>query len=266
MQIDLLPLALLLPQLWFDMNSLVTPMLGRTLTELCRWLGGHETPGDCSLRKGNIYMLMMSPPPLSCCIFFSRATSSQEESKVGKDLSFTWCLGGRGEQGTPAEGRFAAWIHLNICILECMQEPGAQAHLIKFWRYVWYKWYWGLSFNYVEMCEQDAKALRIKTKQFGFPAPMLTTPLNGRVSELFQLDTNAIVSFGGGRERKGSTCLLAGFSTGVRRQPFTWLPSLSELPYTLSGELFTKPVNSENCYACICPCSGGTMFTVQYWD
>lgn len=68
------------------------------------------------------------------------------------------------------------------------------------------------------MCEQDAKALRIKTMQFGFPAPMLTTPLNGRVSELFQLDTNAIVSFGGGRERKGSTCLLAGFSTGVRRQ------------------------------------------------
>lgn len=65
------------------------------------------------------------------------------------------------------------------------------------------------------MCEQDAKALRVKTMQFGFPAPMLTTPLNGRVSELFQLDTNAIVSFGGGRGRKGSTCLLAGFSTGV---------------------------------------------------
>lgn len=118
------------------------------------------------------------------------------------------------------------------------------------------------------MCEQDAKALRIKTMQFGFPAPMFTTPLNGRVSELFQLDTNAIVSFGGGRERKGSTCLLpgAGFSTGVRRQqPFTWLPVLSELPYALIGELFTKPVNSEkNGYVCVRPCSGGTMFTAQH--
>lgn len=52
--------------------------------------------------------------------------------------------------------------------------------------------------------------------QCGFSKQMLATPLNGRVSELFQLDTNAIVSFGGGRE-KGSTCLLTGFSTGVRR-------------------------------------------------
>lgn len=85
------------------------------------------------------------------------------------------------------------------------------------------------------MCKQDAKALRIETMQFGFPTQMLATPLNGRVSELFQLDTNAIVSFGGGRERNGSTC----FSTGVRRQPFTWLPALSELPYALNGELIT---------------------------
>lgn len=53
--------------------------------------------------------------------------------------------------------------------------------------------------------------------QCGFCTQMLATPLNGRVSERFQLDTNAIVSFGGGRERKGSTCLLTGFSTGVRR-------------------------------------------------
>lgn len=66
------------------------------------------------------------------------------------------------------------------------------------------------------MFKQNAKALRIKIIQFGFPTQMLATPLNGRVSELFQLDTNAIVSFGGGRERKGSTCLLTGFSTGVR--------------------------------------------------
>lgn len=66
--------------------------------------------------------------------FFPRATSSQEESKVGKDLSFTWCLEGEGEAGRPhrEEGKLPGFTCLNV-LLEWMRDPGAQAHFIKFW-------------------------------------------------------------------------------------------------------------------------------------
>lgn len=63
--------------------------------------------------------------------------------------------------------------------------------------------------------------------QCGFSKQMLATPLNGRVSELFQLDTNAIVSFGGGREKRLhllahwllNWCSQGGRSHGYRLSP-----------------------------------------------
>lgn len=52
--------------------------------------------------------------------------------------------------------------------------------------------------------------------QCGFSKQMLATPLNGRVSERFNLIQMLLFPLGE-EERKGSTCLLTGFSTGVCR-------------------------------------------------
>lgn len=104
--------------------------------------------------------------------------------------------------------------------------------------------------------------------QCGFSKQMLATPLNGRVSELFQLDTNAIVSFGGGREKRLhllahwllNWCSQGGHSHGYRLSPSFLMHSM--VNYYSRNQ---KPVDlEENCYACICPCAQITVFAAQH--
>lgn len=73
-------------------------------------------------------------PPSLLVAFFSRAASSQEEPKVGKDFSVTWCLfGGWGL----VMGRDPVWFDFTKCVLELMGETvegrvGGEAHFFKF--------------------------------------------------------------------------------------------------------------------------------------
>lgn len=90
-------------------------------------------------------MLMISSPLPSLLHFFSRAASSQEEPKVGKDLSVTWCFFWGVRVGGLQLGEDAIWLDLTECVLEWVEETRARAHFIKFWGSVWYRRYWDLS-------------------------------------------------------------------------------------------------------------------------